>query len=193
MKKLVQHLNGFSCWDLNGEQNIVYLIQIGRNKYIGSTGYAKARLVGHVNSIVEHRHQNEKVQKAYDEIKTFTIYLLEECNSKEEAFRKEKNYIREIQPNLNNVLYFKDYLLPLQDRKELIKTLYKVFTIARGKQFLKLRDIQKITGVKKGWLNNMGKGYISFNEEQFTTILNILKLSVICKNEHLYLRCIGKF
>lgn len=193
MRKLVQHLNGFSCWDLNGEQSIVYLIQIGCNKYIGSTECAKARLVGHVNSMVEHRHQNKKVQKAYDDIKTFTIYLLEECNSKEEAFIKEKNYIREIQPNLNNILYFKDYLLPLHNRDELIKTLYKVFTLARGKQYLKLTDIQKITGVEKGWLNNMRKGCISFNEEQFSTILAILKLSVVCKNKCVYLRCIGRF
>lgn len=190
MKKLVEHLNGFNCWNLNGEQSIVYLIEIGDDKYIGSTEKAKYRLSSHVNSLLEGRHLNKKIQQAFDKNKVFTIYLIEECLSKEEAFVKEKNYIRELLPNLNHTLYFKEWELPLYNKEELIILLSNIFSNALSRMCIRLKRLEKCLGLNKGWLKKMSIGIVDMNPEQFSNLLKILGLSVVSKNNELYIRFI---
>lgn len=190
MKKLVEHLNGFNCWNLNGEQSIVYLITFGDDKYIGSTEKAKCRLVSHVNSLLEGRHLNKKMQQAFDKTKTFTIYLIEECQSKEEAFIKEKNYIREFFPNLNHALYFKEWELPLYNKEELVILLYKIFSNAQSRIYVRLKELEKRLGLNKGWLKKMSIGIIDMSPVQFSSLLKILRLSVVSKDNGIYIRFI---
>ena len=190
MKKLVEHLNGFNCWNLNGEQSIVYLIEIGDDKYIGSTEKAKHRLSSHVNSLLEGKHLNKKMQQAFDKNKVFTIYLIEECPSKEEAFFKEKNYIREFLPNLNHALYFKEWELPLNNKEELVILLSKILSNALSRVCIRLKRLEEYLGLNKGWLKKMSIGIVDMNSEQFSNLLKILGLSVVSKNNELYIRFI---
>lgn len=190
MEKLVVHYNGFNCWYFNRERNIVYLIEIGDSMYIGSTENARARFVSHINTLLEGNHQNKKMQNAFDKAKSFTIYLLEKCCSKDEAFVKEKEYIRSLLPNLNNTLYFKEWPLNLSTRKELLITLSKIIMRAMDGANMRLKDIEKKLGLKKMWLRDMSNGVIEMNQEQFSELLKILRLTVVMKDNEFYIRFI---
>lgn len=188
MEKLVEHRNGFNCWHFNRERNIVYLIEIGGNKYIGSTENARARLLSHINTLLEGKHQSKSIQDAFNKSKSFTIYLLEKCSSKDEAFLKEKEYIRQYLPNLNHVMYFKEWLLNLSNRHELILSLSKIIMFAMDRIGIRLKKLESLLGLEKYWLRKMKSGFIDMNSEQFSTLLKILRLDVVMKGKDCYVR-----
>ena len=190
MKKLVEHRNGFNCWHFDRESNIVYLIEIGENKYIGSTENARARLLSHINTLLEGKHQSKNIQDAFNKNKSFTIYLLEKCSSKDEAFNKEKEYIRHYIPNLNHRMYFKEWLLNLSNRHELILSLSKIIIIVMDRIGIRVKELENMLGLNKFWLRKMKSGFIDMNSEQFSTLLKILRLTVIMKGKDCYIRFI---
>lgn len=146
--------------------------------------------MSHINTLLEGNHQNKKMQNAFDKAKSFTIYLLEKCRSKDEAFVKEKEYIRNLLPNLNNTLYFKEWPLNLSTRKELLITLSKIIMRAMDGANMRLKDIEKKLGLKKMWLRDMSNGVIEMNQEQFSELLKILRLTVVMKDNEFYIRFI---
>jgi len=70
--------------------NIVYEIQIGPYKQIGSTSNLKSRMNGHLRELNSGIHSNSFMQSAYNKYKTFAYSILKECQTREEAFKEEQ-------------------------------------------------------------------------------------------------------
>lgn len=70
--------------------NVVYEIQIGPYKQIGSTSNLKKRMNDHLRELISQTHTNSFMQFVYNKYKTFAYLILKECETREEAYKEEQ-------------------------------------------------------------------------------------------------------
>ena len=74
-------------------KGIVYEIQIGKYKQIGSTHNLQEREYHHLNLLTQNKHYNKYLQRVYNKYKTATFTILYEYETREEAYKKEQELL----------------------------------------------------------------------------------------------------
>jgi hypothetical protein len=74
-------------------KGIVYEIQIGKYKQIGSTYDLGEREYHHLNLLTQNKHYNKYLQRVYNKYKTATFVTLYEYETREEAYQKEQELL----------------------------------------------------------------------------------------------------
>lgn len=75
--------------------NVVYEIQIGPYKQIGSTNDLKRRMSEHLNLLKKETHYNIFMQNAYNKYKTFSYTILKCFLAREDAYGYEQKLLNE--------------------------------------------------------------------------------------------------
>lgn len=88
----------FSIKNLN---SCIYLLAIGKDLYVGSSGLFNQRAFQHFNMLSNNRHTSDIVQGAYNKHKIASIWILEEMSHYSELTRLEQDYINQLHPSLN--------------------------------------------------------------------------------------------
>lgn len=70
--------------------NVVYEIQIGPYKQIGSTKNIKNRMAHHLRELSNNRHSNPFMQTVYNKYRSFNYKVIKECKTRDEAFNEEQ-------------------------------------------------------------------------------------------------------
>lgn len=71
----------------------VYIIKVGKTKYVGASGDLEIRKQIHLNQLKRGKHYNPGLQKAYNEEQKFRFEVLEECKN---YFEKERWWVEKI-------------------------------------------------------------------------------------------------
>jgi len=74
---------------------IVYEIQIGPYKQIGSTHNLEERKYHHLNLLVKNKHYNQFLQRVYNKYNTFEIVELCRFPTREEGYKKEQEMLNQ--------------------------------------------------------------------------------------------------
>lgn len=75
-------------------QGVVYEIQIGPYKQIGSTGNLKEREYHHLNLLKTNRHYNKYLQRVFNKYgKQYVLVVVEEFKTREEAYQEEQRLL----------------------------------------------------------------------------------------------------
>ena len=82
----------------------IYLIEIDKHKYVGSSVDLSMRLSNHRGLLINNKHKNKFMQSCYNECTEINIYysILEYCD-KSERLEKERDWIIELNADLNMV------------------------------------------------------------------------------------------
>lgn len=73
LEKVGDYKDGSLTWFTDKEENVVYLIRIGNDSYIGSTKNIRRRFAQYVADLTHDKYAAPRVQSAFNEIKTFAI------------------------------------------------------------------------------------------------------------------------
>lgn len=98
LEKVGEYKDGNLTWFVNKIENVVYLIRIGEDTYIGSSKNLHRRFSQHISSLRAGKHASPKMQNAFDHIDTFLIYILERPQN---IANREQYYIDKYKPSLN--------------------------------------------------------------------------------------------
>jgi len=84
--------------------NVVYEIQIGPYKQIGSTNNLKRRMSEHLNALKNNKHKNKFMQSVYNRYNSFSCFTLKTFMCREQAYNYEQQLL---------IKYYKqpDYLM----------------------------------------------------------------------------------
>ena len=74
-------------------KGLVYQIEIGDYKYIGSTHNLDERFYNHKNLLIKNNHYNKFLQRTYNKYKTISISILYEYNDRQDAYAKEQELL----------------------------------------------------------------------------------------------------
>ena len=104
---MIYRINEFKITDEDLLQCGVYKITCNENKefYIGSTNITFiSRWRNHKADLIKDNHYSKYMQNSFNKYgsESFTFQILEVCNSKEETWKKEQEYIDELQPKFNS-------------------------------------------------------------------------------------------
>lgn len=75
--------------------NVVYEIQIGPHKQIGSTNDVGRRMSEHLRALKKNKHPNRCMQGAYNKYKTFSYIILQSFLSRDAAYEYEQTLLSE--------------------------------------------------------------------------------------------------
>lgn len=104
---MIYKINEFKITDEDLLNYGVYKITCNENKefYIGSTTITFiSRWRNHRADLLKDSHYSKYMQNSFNKYgqESFTFQILEICNSKEETWEKEQEYINELQPKFNS-------------------------------------------------------------------------------------------
>jgi len=71
----------------------VYIIKVGKTKYVGASGNLKVRKEIHFNQLKRGKHYNPYLQEAYNKSQEFRFEIIEEC---ENSFERERWWVERI-------------------------------------------------------------------------------------------------
>lgn len=71
-------------------ENVVYQLEIGPYKQIGSTNNIKRRLSEHLSLLKNNKHSNKLMQGAYNKYKSLTYTVLQAFETRKEAYEHEQ-------------------------------------------------------------------------------------------------------
>jgi len=75
--------------------NVVYEIQIGPYRQIGSTNSLERRMSEHLNSLEKEKHVNRLMQNVYNKYRSFSYKILQSFETREEAYFYEQELLNE--------------------------------------------------------------------------------------------------
>lgn len=75
--------------------NVVYQIEIGPYKQIGSTNNLQRRMVEHLNALKKSKHKNKFMQSTYNKYKTFSYSIIKTFHTREQAYNYEQQLLLE--------------------------------------------------------------------------------------------------
>ncbi|MBM3611267.1 MAG: hypothetical protein FJX18_07110 [Alphaproteobacteria bacterium] len=76
-------------------KNVVYQIQIGPYKQIGSTNNLKRRMAEHLNALKKDKHKNEFMQNVYTKYQDFSYSILKAFETRKQAYDYEQQLLLE--------------------------------------------------------------------------------------------------
>lgn len=102
LEKVGEYKDGSLIWFTDREENVVYLINIGEEYYIGSTKNLHRRFCQYISALSNNKYCSPIMQKKFNEIGCFSIYILERVNN-DNLFQREQLFIDLYRPTLNNI------------------------------------------------------------------------------------------
>jgi predicted GIY-YIG superfamily endonuclease len=75
--------------------NVVYEIQIGPYRQVGSTNNLERRMSEHLNSLEMKKHANRFMQNAHSKYKSFSYKILRSFETREEAYSYEQELLNQ--------------------------------------------------------------------------------------------------
>lgn len=81
--------------------NVVYVLTIGKAKYVGSSINIRGRMMQHFSLLYHHKHNSQLLQMEYDRGKKIAITILEYDISPNDLLCREQYFIDKIRPNCN--------------------------------------------------------------------------------------------
>ena len=100
-EKIGEFRDGEMKWSLSRSLNIVYLIIIGDDSYVGSAKNIHRRFSQYISALRKGKYQAKKIQEAFDKNKSFDVYALDHPNN-EFLRRSESRFIKDLNPTLNS-------------------------------------------------------------------------------------------
>lgn len=188
MKKLLQYQDGVITWNLGEEENIVYLLLIGNDKYIGTTSQPRNRLNAHLGSMLKGKHQNHLIQDKFNEVGSFVIYLLEECFDVVNRYEREKYHIYKLQPTLNVEQYYKEWSLSNMTQQEMLNTIRKIIHSVRIREKHTFKSIEHLTGIGCRSISKFEKGLINLSMDDIISLFHFFHLTVNVENDKFFIR-----
>lgn len=121
LEKVGEYKDGSLAWFADKEENVVYLIQIGEDAYIGSTEELYNRVLNHISLLKKNFHTSETMQAAFNEYKTFTVYILERVLANDNLKSHEQIYINTFLPKYNTATAYRELTSKYLDLESIIK------------------------------------------------------------------------
>lgn len=103
LEKIGEYKDGSLTWFTDKESNVVYLIRIDKESYIGSTTNIRRRFSQYVADLTHGKYAAPRVQDAFNNIESFTIYVLERVHDASALRTREQFYIDLVNPTLNSM------------------------------------------------------------------------------------------
>lgn len=148
LEKVGEYKDGSLTWYTDKEENVVYLIRIGEESYIGSTKNLRRRFSQYVADLTHGVYCSPRVQNAFSEDKSFIIYILERVPESGEIREREQFFIDLISPELN--ANEKAYLSRGESKKEKCSIL-KVKEVIKAKG-LTMQQVADVLGITRDTL-----------------------------------------
>ena len=104
LEKVAVFKNGELNWLEGRDINAVYVILVRDEYYIGSSHYVYNRIGQHLRALLKGECHSRALQKKFDNIQSFEVYVLERGISKQDLNKKEFEYIKKFKPTLNSLL-----------------------------------------------------------------------------------------
>lgn len=186
LKKLLEHKNGITTWNISNEESIVYLMIIGNDSYVGATYQPKNRFRCHLNSLLEKKHSNPLIQNAFDKSQWLKIYLLEDCGHflDRSRFKREKYYILKIRPTLNREEFYKSFnIYGIKDETKILPNIIKRIRKIKNKT---LKSLEQKTNIEWRLIRDFEKGIINLPYKSVESLINELKIEIHKNDDNLY-------
>lgn len=100
LEKVGEYKDGSLTWFTDKEENVVYLIRIGDESYIGSTKNLRRRFSQYITDLSNNTYCSPTMQEQFNKTREFTIFIIERVidnNLREQ----EQFHIDTLQPSLN--------------------------------------------------------------------------------------------
>lgn len=104
LEKVAEFKNRELKWLEGRDINAVYVILVGDEYYIGSSHYVYNRIGQHLRSLQNGECHSRGLQKKFDDVQSFEVYVLERGILKKDLSKKEFEYIKKFKPTLNSLL-----------------------------------------------------------------------------------------
>lgn len=121
LEKVGEYKDGSLTWFTDKESDVIYLIRIGDDAYIGSTEELYYRVLNHISLLKKDFHTSETMQGAFNKYKTFTVYILERVLSKTNLKSHEQEYINTFSPKYNTATAYRELTSKYLDIESIIK------------------------------------------------------------------------
>lgn len=178
---LMHYSDGEAKWYLDDVDYCVYKLCIGNEFYIGSTCQPRHRFGIHIKTLEKNKHQNDLIQDLFNELGTFSIYLVEECSGTNVMFEREKYYIDALRPTLNLTTYSQHWSLSdCKKNKDNLK-LNEVFKLYRLRRDYTFSILSKKSGVSKDLISKFEKGLSDISFSDLLSLCNALKMDLFVK------------
>lgn len=187
MRKLLEYKDNEISWNLGKEIDIVYLLVIGDEFYVGTTYQPRNRLNCHLGSLLKGKHQNKLIQEKFNEIGSFTIYLLEDCKGIKNRYEREKYYIHKFKPSLNQEYYYKSFSFANMTNSEMKKLMCKIVRRVRLRNGYKFKQMEKLTGIEWHLISKFEKGLIEISIKDILLIFDVLNINVYESDDCFYM------
>jgi len=153
-EKIGEYRNGEMVWISPKIENIVYLIIIGDESYIGSSINIRNRFQSFISVLKRGKLKSNKVQYAFDRHYAFDLYAIEFAD-RDNLRKKEEFYINTKHPSLNtkthaDYLYRDSLPLPPRHREKNIHRDIRQTSILLQKTNVKLLSPKKNKSGMKG-------------------------------------------
>lgn len=178
LKKLLEHKNGTTIWNIGKEESIVYLLIIGEDSYIGATYQPKNRFRCHLNSLLEGKHSNPLMQSAFNKSQWLEIYLLEDCDDymDRSRFKREKYYILKLKPTLNREVFLKSFnLYWIEDESKIFPYVIKRIRKMKNKTF---KLLEKRTNIEWRQIRDYEKFIIDLPQKNVELLISELNFEI---------------
>jgi predicted GIY-YIG superfamily endonuclease len=135
-------------WFTNKYENIVYLIKIGQETYIGSTTDVRRRFSQYVSDLNHGKYCSKQIQCIFDEEKEFRIYALEQTENSSKLKQREQFYIDKLSPSINSSKAYSWKTISCMDFELRLLKEYGIninsFCIKHGMSTLQLKNSYRI-------------------------------------------------
>lgn len=81
LEKAGEYKDGSLIWFTKKEENVVYLLMIGKDSYIGSSKNLHRRFSQHLSSLKSGKCMSKSLQNAFNSIGGFSVYILEKSQN----------------------------------------------------------------------------------------------------------------
>lgn len=118
---------GSPSWFTDDMANVIYIMKIGEESYIGSTKDLKGRVHTHITDLKRCKH-TKAVSEAFSDVGSFTVYSLERINEPDALRKREQFYIDLLSPSLNGTNASSD-------------------KVKKGRMRLRIREVCQMRGI----------------------------------------------
>ena len=191
LRVLLDYKQGIATWNLGEVQNIVYLLVVGDETYVGTTYQPRNRFVIHLGSLQRKTHRNPLIQQAFDKTEALTIYLLEDCKENGDRYKREKHYIRQLKPTLNREHYYKEWSFSGLTKRESVRLLCDVITYVRKKKCVSLKQLADALNIDRKLIKRLERYDLKLSANDITRLLLCLGLTIHEADDKLHIRHYG--
>lgn len=197
-EKIGEYREGEMIWVSPKNENIVYVIMLGGESYIGSSINIRNRFQSFVSFLKRGLHRSKKVQSAFDKIGGFDLYAIE-FSDKDHLREREEFYINTMHPSLNTRTHadywYRDSMPQSQRRQKNIHRNSETPLISKQKANVKsLRPKKDKSGLKGVFAKiplSMYRRLSNLKTERGDSIESMVAQAIVffvnvqdCKNQH---------